>query len=72
MAAKRLSPLFGIIVALFAASAAWLTGGALTLTSNGAGAFRIGIVPSLVWLGISLVAAHAPGQAYSVGRSQPK
>ena len=57
MAAKRLPPLTSTVVALFAAAAAWLTGGALTLTSVQPGAARIGILPSPVWLGVWLLVA---------------
>jgi hypothetical protein len=57
MAAKRLSHLSTAIVAVFAASAAWLTGGALTLTSIQPGAERIGVLPSPVWLPLWLLVA---------------
>ena len=57
MAAKRLSlKAFGAIT-LIAASAAWLTGGALTVTSSLPGAARIGLAPSPAWLAVWLVAA---------------
>ena len=64
MAAKRLSPFFGITSALFAATAAWLTGGALTLTSTQADAPRIGILPSPVWLAGGLAVAFVMRAAF--------
>jgi hypothetical protein len=57
MAAKRLSfKAFGAIT-LIAAPAAWLTGGALTLTSALPGAVRIGLAPSPAWLAVWIAAA---------------
>ncbi len=56
MAAKRLSlKAFGAIT-LIAASSAWLTGGALTVTSSRPGAARLGLAPSPAWLVVWLVA----------------
>ena len=56
MAAKRLSlKAFGAIT-LIAATAAWLTGGALTLTSALPGAVRIGLAPSPAWLAVWIAA----------------
>ena len=56
MAAKRLSlKAFGAII-LIAASSAWLTGGALTITSSRPGAPRLGLAPSPAWLAFWLVA----------------
>jgi hypothetical protein len=64
MAAKRLSPFFGRFVALFAACAAWLTGGALTVISIQPGAPRIGLLPSLTWLAWWLVVAFLVRAAF--------
>jgi hypothetical protein len=56
MAAKRLSlKAFGAIT-LIAASSAWLTGGALTVTSSRPGAERLGLAPAPAWLAVWLVA----------------
>ena len=66
MAAKRLSlKAFGAIT-LIAASAAWLSGGALTITSSLPGAARIGLAPSPAWLAVWVAAA---GIAFLLTRS---
>ena len=70
MAAKRLSHLSTTIVVLFAASAAWLTGGALTLTSIQSGAPRIGILPSPGWLALWLFVGFALRAALRSGRNR--
>jgi hypothetical protein len=57
MAAKRLSLLTGSAVAVVAASAAWLTGGALSRTSLQPAAVRIGLLPPPAWLLVWLAAA---------------
>ena len=60
MAAKRLFPLAGSVVAscaVCAAMAAWVTGGALTLTSFQPDAPRVGILPSPVWLATWMLVA---------------
>ncbi len=67
MAAKRLGPMAGSVVALFVAAAAWLTFGALTLTSTDPHAPRIGILPSLVWLAIWLLVAFITRAALRSG-----
>jgi hypothetical protein len=59
MAAKRLSLPTGSAIAVTAAAAAWLTGGALTFTSSDPGATRLGILPSPWWLLLWLVAMLA-------------
>ena len=67
MAAKRLSLLIFGAIALIAASAAWLTGGALTLTSFQPNAVRIGLLPSpwwlVAWLGAAVVILAVSGPA---------
>ena len=67
MAAKRLSFLTFSASALVAALAAWLTGGALTLTSSRPDAVRIGLLPSPGWLVFWLAAACV---AFGVSRSK--
>ncbi len=57
MAAKRLSFKAFVAITLIAASAAWLTGGALTLTSSLLGAARIGLAPPAAWLAAWIAAA---------------
>ena len=69
MAAKRLSLLSTTIV-VFAALAAWLTGGALTLTSIQPNAPRIGILPSPVWLALWLLVAFVLRAALRRGESR--
>ena len=63
MAAKRLSPQLVIVVAVLVAGAAWLSGGALALTSPQPYAARIGVLPSPAWLALWMLIAFAGATA---------